>query len=81
VTVFYFITLTFDELKFEIGSYSAHCMDVIAWSFGLCCCVQLSAVDSVLKSLQEAITTAPELYGLPKQMQQLSKVNEIGWFT
>jgi len=37
--------------------------------------VQLTAVESALHSLQEAITTAPELYGLPKQMQQLSKVN------
>jgi len=77
--VFHFITLTFNELNFEIGSYSARCTNVIAWSFGLCCYVQLASVDSVLKSLQEAITTAPELYGLPKQMQQLSKVTEIGW--
>jgi len=37
--------------------------------------MQLTVVESALSSLQEAITTAPELYGLPKQMQQLSKVN------
>jgi len=37
--------------------------------------MQLTVVESALSSLQEAMTTAPELYGLPKQMQQLSKVN------
>jgi len=37
--------------------------------------LQLTAVELALSSLQEAITTAPELYGLPKQMQQLSKVS------
>jgi len=36
--------------------------------------MQLTAVESALSSLQEAIKSAPELYGLPKQMQQLSKV-------
>jgi len=37
--------------------------------------MQLTAVESALSSLHEAVTTAPQLYGLPKQMQQLSRVN------
>jgi len=35
----------------------------------------LKTAESVLSSLRQAVTSAPELYSLPKQMQQLSKVN------
>jgi len=43
--------------------------------FGSVVVVQLTAVESALTSLQAAITASPDLYGLPKQMQQLSKVH------
>jgi len=39
--------------------------------------MQLKAAELALTSLQQAVTTAPELYGLPKQMQQLLKVNSL----
>jgi len=39
--------------------------------------MQLKAAEMALSSLRQAVTTAPELYSLPKQMQQLLKVNSL----
>jgi len=39
--------------------------------------MQLKAAELAISSLQQAVTTAPELYSLPKQMQQLLKVNSL----